>query len=174
MRTTVRVTWLASNEVTDIQFGAFGGLWQHKHLSWTRVALVASTACIACTGTSSDRSERRASDVAVERCEGLSAPVDAVPPDSVSNEMRCQLARRAIASLALSRPADGVERGDTALVSRVLITPLTEELANQVASRATWHVSLSLQGRPYDAEVVIDRQTDSLSVIRSHKPLGQH
>jgi len=25
--------------------------------------------------------------------------------------------------------------------------------------------------RPYDAEVVIDRQTDSLLVIRSHKPL---
>jgi hypothetical protein len=157
--------------MTGIQFGAFGGLWQHKDLSWTRVVFVASTACIACTGTSSDRSERRASDVAVERCEGLSAPVDAVPPDSVSNEMRCQLARRAIAGLAKSTPADGVERGDTALVSRVLITPLTEQSANRVASRATWHVSLSLQRRPYDAEIVIDRQTDSLLVRRSHKPL---
>jgi len=160
--------------MTGIQLGAFGSLCQHKHLSWTRVAFVASTACIACAGTSSDRSDRRASDVAVERCKGLSAPVDAVPPDSVSNEMRCQLARRAIASLARSTPADGVERGDTALVSRVLITPLTEESANRVASRATWHVSLSLQRRPYDAEIVIDRQTDSLLVRRSHKPLGQH
>jgi hypothetical protein len=76
-------------------------------------------------------------------------------------------------SLARAGSADGVESADTARVVSIAITPLTENLANG-EQRGRWHIGLRLNEKPYDAEVIVDRQSDSVVVKRSHKPIGSN
>lgn len=105
-------------------------------------------------------------------CPELRIPVAVVPVDSVGRAEACDLVARAIEAVRDAVPASGLLPGDASEVARASITPLTAEPAGDMEARPTWHITLSLPARPYDAEVIVDRRTDSLSVTRVHKPLG--
>lgn len=146
-------------------------MWDFSR-SRSSAAALAVMFIVACTGAHEDRTGAKTAGAATSHCQGLAILVEAVPPDSVSLQERCQLVRRALASLSRADSASGIRRGDTAVVTRAVVTPLSEETATGALLRATWHVSLYLDKRPYDAEVIFDRHTDSVKVQRIHKPLG--
>ena len=108
------------------------------------------------------------------RCPGLAADVASVPGDSADGDERCLLAERAIKALAPADPARGLSPADTSQIIHISVTPLTvvsEE--GSAANEPTWHVTLTLRNKSYDAEAIINRRTDSLTINRIHKPLGQ-
>jgi hypothetical protein len=71
----------------------------------------------------------------------------------------------------MATTASGLTPSDTTAVTKALVTTLSREDSIGIVPRPTWHVTLTLEGRPYDAEAVIDRQTDSTVIQRVHKPL---
>jgi hypothetical protein len=142
---------------------------------FTHALLGLALACLAACKDAARHQEvsgSRSAAAGATACDGLSIPVESTPPDSISEADRCHLVRRAIASLGQAVASSGVERADTAAVVRAVISPLSEETAQGAPIRSTWHISLWLKGKPYDAEVVLDRATGGMEVRRSHKPLG--
>jgi hypothetical protein len=104
------------------------------------------------------------------RCDGIAVPVLAEPADSFDTNTRCQLAARGIDLLRQAPEDSGVLPGDTAFLSNILIVPLTE-IKEGSPPWPTWHVGLELRGRPYDAEVIIDRNNGTGAVYRFHKAM---
>lgn len=112
------------------------------------------------------------SDDAGTRCVGIAANVVGVPSDSVNGETRCALAARAIRALAVASPASGLLKADTTAISHISITPLIIVRNSSGVDQPTWHITLTLTNEPYDAEVIVNRITDSVAISRIHKPLG--
>lgn len=139
----------------------------------TKLGLAAMSAVLlACTGCQQDHQDvTNRSGSSSKACMATSIPVVAVPADSFSAVLRCDLVSKAMHALAHADLSSGVLQSDSAKVERITLTPLTastDSVANQ--PEATWHVTLHLSQRPYDAEVILNRRNSVASVHRTHKP----
>jgi hypothetical protein len=109
-------------------------------------------------------------DAPREPCGPARIQVTAEPPDSFSVEDRCALVGLAVTMLGSAGPETGLLPTDTAAAMAALLMPATERdgaADTLIASR--WHVSLELRGRPYDAELMVDRGTGAVVITRTHK-----
>lgn len=97
--------------------------------------------------------------------------VRAVPEDSFPRAERCRLLDLAIKSVGEASPASGLVPTDTTAISSALLVPLSQTTPEGLLIRARWHVSLTLDRRPYDAEVIVARSSGQVTVSRIHKPL---
>lgn len=124
--------------------------------------------CLAC---SFDEDPSKASAQTRKPCR---VEIQLLAQDSVrypSADTLCTMVLRSLGALVAAGSHAGVEPGDSAAVSKAFIAPIGLGDAQGGAPRLYWFVTLSLYGRPYDAEVWIDRKTGSLeNVRRIHKP----
>ncbi len=135
------------------------------------MALVA--ALLACTqGEGGDAdSAQRPSNGSADRCPGTEIRVTLFPPDSLSLPEQCRLLRTAISELGRASPDSGLDPADTAAIHGATVGSLAKETPEGVVLKSSWHVALHLR-RPYDVEVVLDRNGGAPILRRSHKPLG--
>jgi hypothetical protein len=106
-----------------------------------------------------------------QACTARVANIQAVPEDSFPPAERCRLVNLAVASVAEAGADTGLEPADTAAIRSALLVPLSQTTPEGALIRATWHVTLSLEGRPYDAEVIVDRGNGGVAAARIHKPM---
>ncbi|HYW13636.1 MAG TPA: hypothetical protein VE871_16865 [Longimicrobium sp.] len=109
-------------------------------------------------------------DAPREPCGPARIQVTAVPPDSFSVEDRCALVGLAVTMLGSAGEETGLLPSDTAAAMTALLRPVAQRgtgADTAVASR--WHVSLGLRGRPYDAELTVDRGTGKVVITRMHR-----
>lgn len=133
--------------------------------------MLGAVALIGCGGAGDERSAAAVPSGAGPDCAPRSLGIEVSPPDSFSAADRCRLVRIALRTLAAAPDTSGVSPADTAYVAGALLTPLSLAMPDGTIPNPTWHVSLSLRGRPYDAEVIIVRATGRATVSRFHKPL---
>jgi hypothetical protein len=96
--------------------------------------------------------------------------VTAVPPDSFTTADRCALVGLAMTMLGSAGEETGLLPTDTSSVTEARLVPVNQvdpQADSAVASR--WQVSLELKGRPYNAELLVDRNTGSVRITRMHK-----
>lgn len=105
-----------------------------------------------------------------EPCVEREFAITAFPEDSVQPNEQCRLVDVAIASIAAAEPASGLAPSDTAAIRSALVVPLSHSTPEGQLITSSWHVTLSLAGREYDAEVIIDRSSGAVSASRIHKP----
>lgn len=125
-----------------------------------------------CTPEERTRTERADAEPH-QTCANREIPVRVVPEDSLLPAERCRLVDLAVASMGNALGTSGVLPSDTSAVESALLVSLSETTPEGTLIRATWHVTLSLEGRPYDAEVIIDRSSGQVTVSRIHKPLSR-
>jgi hypothetical protein len=104
-------------------------------------------------------------------CDRRAVEITAIPEDSFPEAERCRLLGIATTSIGQATSSTGVLPGDTAAIREVLIMSLSQTDPEGEIVTSKWHISLRLEGRPYDAEVIIDRLTGSTVLSRIHKPL---
>jgi hypothetical protein len=111
--------------------------------------------------------------VAEYRCEAEVLPTRSAPTDTLTVQERCALVRAALATVAKpGATPNGLEPADSAAAKAAYIASLTQQDSTGKAIRTYWSVNLELEGRPYDAEVQIDRSSGTRSAQRTHKPIG--
>ncbi len=124
---------------------------------------------LAC-GSPGQEAPEDVADAPREPCGPARIQVTAVPPDSFTVEDRCALVGLAVTMLGSAGEETGLLPSDTAAAMTALLEPIAQRDAGAdtvIASR--WHVSLGLRGRPYDAELVVDRGNGSVRIHRIHK-----
>ena len=114
--------------------------------------------------------EEASGAVTGELCGPRRIRTHAEPEDSIDPRERCRLVDLAFERLRTATPESGLVPGDTAAVASALVVPLSQAAPDGVPLKSAWHVALSLDGRPYDAEVIIDRGTGEGTAHRVHKP----
>lgn len=105
-----------------------------------------------------------------EPCMRRSITITAFPEDSVPPDERCRLVDLAIASVAAAEPSSGLVPADTAAIRSALVVPLSHTTPEGQLLSSSWHVTLSLAGRKYDAEIIVDRSNGAVTAMRIHKP----
>jgi hypothetical protein len=137
-----------------------------------QVLLVIGTSLIlgSCRPGEQAEAESGKSD-AREPCPRREILVRAVPEDSFPQADRCRLVDLAVTSVGKAMPSSGLVPADTSAISSALLVPVSQTTPEGTLIRATWHVTLSLHDRPYDAEVMIDRTNSHVTVSRIHKPM---
>lgn len=111
--------------------------------------------------------------VAEFRCEAEVLPTRSAPTDTLTAQERCALVQAALATVAKQGATpNGLEPADSAAAKAAYIASLTQQDSTGKAIRTYWSVNLELEGRPYDAEVQIDRASGTRSAQRTHKPIG--
>lgn len=137
-----------------------------------RVLLVIGTSLIlgSCGPGEQVKAESGRSDVR-EPCRQRDIIVRAVPEDSFPQADRCRLVDLAVTSVGKAMPSSGLTPADTSAIRSALLVPVSQTTPEGTLIRATWHVTLSLRDKPYDAEVIIDRTNSQVTVSRIHKPL---
>jgi len=113
----------------------------------------------------------RAVPEAGQPCTPRVAAVEAFPADSVPESERCRLVNLAVATVGKAEPSTGLVPGDTASIRGATVAPLSQTTPEGALVQATWHVTLHLEGRPYDAEVLVDRASGRVTATRIHKPM---
>lgn len=153
---------------------AFGGeelIRSSGRLPWlgvVRVALGATVLLCGCTSSADDPLSTVRGDSCLQRF----PPIETLPADSISPEQACVLAEVALKAFAYADPSiSGVEPSDTAVIESILIVPMREVDMGGRTIQSYWAVGFSLNGRPYDVEVDIDRATAHAQVRLVHKPL---
>lgn len=63
------------------------------------------------------------------------------------------------------------ERDSSATVDSVFLVPMSETKPDGSVVRSYWQTQFFLADRPYDIEVLIDRETGQVAVGKVHKPL---
>lgn len=106
-----------------------------------------------------------------QHCTPRVLSIEAVPEDSFSLAERCRLINLAVASVAKAGPGTGLSPADTSAIRSALLVPLSQTDSEGTLIRATWGVALSLEGRPYDAQVIVDRGSGQVTALRTHKPM---
>jgi hypothetical protein len=106
-----------------------------------------------------------------EPCLRREIVVRAVPEDSFPQADRCRLVDLAVKSVGKAVSKSGLVPADTSAIRGALLVPVSQTTPEGTLIRATWHVTLSLHDRPYDAEVIIDRASGQVTISRMHKPL---
>ncbi|HST63001.1 MAG TPA: hypothetical protein VLK84_30110 [Longimicrobium sp.] len=109
-------------------------------------------------------------DAPREPCGPARIQVTAVPPDSFTVEDRCALVGLAVTMLGSAGEETGLLPSDTAAAMTALLVPMVERDGDtDTVIAARWHVSLDLRGRPYNAELMVDRRTGTVRISRMHK-----
>lgn len=141
-----------------------------RHLT-TYAAVLACLVLISCNHAEDEGRPASASQANRYPCGSIRIQIRAVPEDSLAVAERCNLVKIALASLAQAEESSGVDPADTSVIVSALLVPISEETPEGAIVRRTWHITFDLQGRPYDAEVIIDRSSGEAKVTRIHKPL---
>lgn len=110
-------------------------------------------------------------DIQGGSCIPARVSVVSFPEDSLSEADQCRLFQLAVEAISSAGPETGLTPSDHSAVSSVLFTPVTRVRPDGAVDSRAWHVSLTLQGRPYDAEIIVDRSTGEVTASRMHKPI---
>ncbi|HEX6041376.1 hypothetical protein [Longimicrobium sp.] len=131
---------------------------------------MAAVACLLAACGSAEQAPVEDEAVVEEPCGPARIVVTAVPADSFSTADRCALVGLAMRMLGSAGPETGLMPEDTAAAETARLVPIQQRDPRSdsiVASR--WQVSVGLRGRPYDAELLVDRNTGRVRITRIHK-----
>jgi ABC-type Fe3+-hydroxamate transport system substrate-binding protein len=135
---------------------------------YTMLAIVVVLALGACR-SNEPSAISKAGSASQRSCTPRVVTIRAAPEDSFPLAERCRLVNLAVASVAGAAPNTGLQPADTAAITSALLVPLSQTTPDGTLIRATWHVTLSLENRPYDAEVIVDRSSGQAMATRIHK-----
>ncbi len=134
------------------------------------LAFALSALCLLACGSPEGEAPADEAEAPREPCGPARIQVTAVPPDSFTAADRCALVGLAVTMLGSAGEETGLLPSDTAAAMTARLVPVAQRDSGAdavVASR--WHVSLGLRGRPYDAELRVDRRTGAVCIHRIHK-----
>jgi hypothetical protein len=139
-------------------------------LSRCRWLLFAAACAVLACGSPDEEGEEDVAEAPREPCGPARIQVTAVPPDSFTTADRCALVGLAMTMLGSAGEETGLLPTDTSAVTTARLVPLSEvnpQADSAIVSR--WQVSLELRGRPYNAELLVDRGTGNVRITRTTK-----